>query len=57
MGSCFVFVCLCVVCLAAEVGDHDEDTDGTDYVSQCKLLPKQTEHHHAAVAEIHRSLM
>ena len=51
-----VSVCVCV--LVAEFGDHDEDVHGsTDYISQCKLLPKQTDKQDDLIADVHRSLM
>ena len=52
-----VCVCVCV----AELGDCESECNGpgssVDYVSRCRMLPKQTDGQHAAIADIHRTTL
>ena len=49
-----VSVCVCV----AEVGDYDEEEhSAADYVSRCKMLPKQADGQHSIIAQMHQNLM
>jgi len=52
--DCFYCICL----FTAEFGDYDEDEHGgsADYVSRCKMLPKQADGQLVIIADVHRSL-
>jgi len=41
---------------AAEIGDYDPVEHLVDYVSQFRLLPKQTSRHEQRIAELHKTL-
>ena len=41
---------------SAEVGDYDPQDHGPDYVSQFKMLPKQTMKHEEKIVEAHKAL-
>jgi len=52
-----VCVCGCVCVLLAELGDHADVDDGSsDYVTRCKMLPKQTDGQHRVIADMHHTL-
>ena len=40
----------------AEVGDYDPQDHGPGYVSEFKMLPKQTPKHEEKITEAHRAL-
>jgi len=42
-------------CYAAEIGDYDAEEHLVDYVSQFRLLPKQTPRHEQRIAELHKT--
>ena len=43
-------------CCSAEIGDYDPEEHLVDYVSQFRLLPKQTPRHEQRIAELHKTL-
>ena len=51
--------CVCQTMMffaAAEIGDYDAEEHLLDYVSQFRLLPKQTPRQEQRVAELHKTL-
>ena len=56
MSQNVVVIFMLCVTMAAEVGDYDPQDHPPGYVSQFKMLPKQTQKQEEKIAEIHKGL-
>ncbi|ERL91914.1 hypothetical protein D910_09237, partial [Dendroctonus ponderosae] len=49
-----VFINFVIICLRSELGDYNPDEHNSNYLSNIRLIPNQTEEMERKIAELHK---